>query len=269
MTSSYVILVFIYVLIEQFSLLSSLLNRSGQTTSYIYNSNITINFTDDNSSDNSSTELSGNHKSYKSLNANDTLFLFIDHQTGLFNGVRTQTPSDFINNVIALAKTAKLFDIPTILTSSSETGPNGPILPELLKTLSNSKIIRRPGEINSWDNDEFRNTVKSYDRKKLVMAGISTDVCLTFAALSAIKEGYEVYAVIDASGTWSKLIEDTAIIRMAMANAHIMSWFAVSAELQKDWRRPTGVGLANLYSNYLPFYGNLIASRNATNSTGS
>lgn len=85
---------------------------------------------------------------------------------------------------------------------------------------------------------------------------------MTFAALSAKAAGYDVYAVIDSSGTWSKLVQETAVARMAAAGVHIMSWFAVTCELQGDWRNPTGEGLANLLGTRLPFYGNLISSKN-------
>jgi len=97
-----------------------------------------------------------------------------------------------------------------------------------------------------------------------VIAGIATDVCLTFAALSAVDLGYNVSAVIDASGTWSVLARDLAIERLAMNNINLMGWFAVASELQMDWRNSTGQGLMQLLNQRLPFYGNLIVQQNFT-----
>lgn len=92
------------------------------------------------------------------------------------------------------------------------------------------------------------------------MAGVSTDVCLAFAAISAVQAGFDVYAVIDASGTWSPLVAQTATMRMIQAGVIPITWVAVSAELQNDWRNPTGGELAELFRQHLPFYGNVMAS---------
>lgn len=108
---------------------------------------------------------------------------------------------------MALAKVGRLFKLPTDITTSA--GANGLRLPGLTDILPHAPIIRRPGEINAWGNGEFVAAVKKTGRKKLVVAGVSTEVCVAFVALAALRDGYEVYAVIDASGTWSKLIADT------------------------------------------------------------
>ncbi len=174
--------------------------------------------------------LSTNYK-YDRLTTDNTVIILVDHQVGLLNGVRTISLEKLKNNVLALAQIAKLYSIPVVLSTSAETGPNGPMLPELTQILSNVSVIKRNGEINAWDNTEFKNTVKSLNRKKLVIAGISTDVCLAFVALSAVSDGYDAYAVMDASGTWDKRIEFTAAQRMTLAGVQLMSWFAVTAEL--------------------------------------
>ena len=88
----------------------------------------------------------------------------------------------------------------------------------------------------------------------------ATEVCVTFVALSAVKAGYEVYAVIDASGTWSKLVQEVAIARMVQAGVVPMTWVAVAAEMQADWRNVTGQALAQIMGVHLPFYGNLLGS---------
>jgi len=100
--------------------------------------------------------------------------------------------------------------------------------------------------------------VNNTNRTNLVIAGIATDVCLTFAALSAVDLGYNVTAVVDASGTWSVIARDLAIQRLVMNRVNLMGWFAVASELQMDWRNSTGSGLLQLLNQRLPFYGDLI-----------
>lgn len=202
------------------------------------------------------------------LTPENAALLLVDHQTGLANGVADQSVPEFRAAVAALAQTGKLFNLPTVITTSASDGPNGPILPEIPRILPNATMIYRPGEVNAWDNVEFVAAVKATGRKKLLIAGISTDVCVAFVALSAIEAGYEVYAVIDASGTWNKLVQEAAVQRMVQAGVVPITWVAVAAELQADWRRPTGQGLAQLMGEYLPFYGNLIASHVSSQAAG-
>jgi len=201
---------------------------------------------------------------YQRLTPDNAAVLFIDLQTGLFNGVQDQPAVELHNNIMALVAVAQLFNLPTVVTSSFETGPNGPVITGILENLPNATVVPRPGQINAFDDPDFATAVNSTNRTYLIMAGISTDVCLTFAALSAKDLGYNVYAVIDASGTWSNLIETTALWRMGMNQINIMSWFAVASELQMDWRNATGPGFAQLLTTYLPFYGNLITQQNYT-----
>jgi nicotinamidase-related amidase len=145
--------------------------------------------------------------SYERLTSDNAAVLFIDHQTGLANGVQTQSPPEFINNVRALVRIAQIYKLPSIITTSSADGPNGPIIPAVTEGLPEATIVHRPGEINAWDNKDFVAAVKKTGRKKLLIAGISTEVCLAFVSLSARDAGYDVYAVLDASGTWNKLVE--------------------------------------------------------------
>lgn len=196
---------------------------------------------------------------YRRLDKNNAAVLFVDHQTGLINLVQDYTPNEFKNNVLALADTAKYFNLPTILTTSFEDGPNGPIVPELKEILSNAIYIPRPGQINAWDNEDFVKAVKSTGKKQLIIAGVVTDVCVAFPTLSALEEGYEVFVVVDASGTLNKDIRDAALMRIVHAGAQTMSWFSVASELHRDWRNDIE-GLGNLLSNHLPNYRNLINS---------
>ncbi len=200
------------------------------------------------------------------LTPENAALLLIDHQTGISNGITDLTQPEFKNNLIALAKIGKMFGLPSVITTSAANGPNGPLISDIVEILPEAPVIHRPGEINAWEHEGFVETVKSSGRKKLIMAGVSTDVCLAFAAISAVQDGFDVYAVLDASGTWSPLVAQTATLRMVQAGVIPMTWVAVSAELQNDWRNPTGGELAELFRQHLPFYGNVMASFAAANS---
>ena len=199
--------------------------------------------------------------SYEQLSAENCAVLFIDHQTGLSTGIQDQSMPEYVSAVTALAKLAKIYELPCVITTSDAEGPNGPILPIIPELLPNAPIIHRPGEINAWNNEDFVNAVTRTGRKKLIVAGVSTEVCVAFVALSAIKEGYDVYAVIDSSGTWNKLVQEVAVARMVQAGIKPITWVAVGAELQVDWRsNPTGNELGAVMGEHLPFYGHLIGS---------
>lgn len=154
----------------------------------------------------------------------------------------------------------KTFKLPAVITTSAADGPNGPVLPVITNLLADAPIVHRPGNINAWDNEEFVAAVKKTGRKKLILAGVSTEVCVAFVALSAVQEGYDVYAVIDASGTWNKLVQEVAIARMVQAGVKPITWVAVGAELLNDWRNPQAQEHAQTMGEHLAFYGNLIAS---------
>jgi nicotinamidase-related amidase len=198
-------------------------------------------------------------KPYTRLDKNAAAVLLVDHQTGLLSLVRDIDPDKFKNNVLALADIAAYFKLPTILTTSFEDGPNGPLVPELKEQFPDAPYIARPGQINAWDNEDFVKAVKATGRKQLLIAGVVTEVCVAFPALSAIAEGFEVFVVTDASGTFNALTRDAAWQRMAAAGAQLMTWFAVASELHRDWRNDVA-GLGALFSAHIPDYRNLITS---------
>jgi nicotinamidase-related amidase len=198
------------------------------------------------------------------LTPDNCVFAFVDHQTGLMNLVDNATMLEFKNYVVALGKTAKLFNVPVVITTSDEAGPNGPKIPELLEMFPDAPRVPRPGQINAWDNADFVAAIERTGRKKIVISGITTDVCVAFATLSAIDAGYEVYVVVDASGTMNEQVQNAAITRMAAAGAEITNWFAVSCELLSDWRNPEGAGSAQLFIEHLPRYGEVAASHRAS-----
>lgn len=196
---------------------------------------------------------------YVRLDKNDAAVLLVDHQAGLFSLVRDIEPDQFNNNVLALADLARYFNLPTILTTSFETGPNGPLMPELKAKFPEAPYIARPGQINAWDNQDFVDAVRATGKRQLIVAGIVTEVCVAFPALSAIAEGYEVFVVTDASGTFNALTRQSAWERMAAAGVQLMTWFGVACELHRDWRNDIA-GLGALFSNHIPDYRNLMQS---------
>ncbi|HHP7230342.1 MAG TPA: isochorismate family cysteine hydrolase YcaC [Xenococcaceae cyanobacterium] len=200
---------------------------------------------------------------YKRLSKDDAVVLLIDHQAGLISLVQDYAPNEFKNNVLALAESAKFFNLPTILTTSFEKGPNGPLVPEIKELHPNAPYIPRPGQINAWDNQDFVKAVKDTGRKQLIMAGVVTDVCVAFPALSALEAGFEVFVVADASGTFNKDVRDAALRRMQCAGVQMMNWFSVACELHRDWRNDIE-GLGTLLAKYIPNYRNLMTSYFAT-----
>lgn len=196
---------------------------------------------------------------YSRLDKDNAVVLLVDHQSGLISLVQDFGPDEFKNNVLALADIAKFFNLPTILTTSFETGPNGPLVPELKEMFPDAPYIPRPGQINAWDNADFVAAIKKTGRKQLIIAGVVTDVCVAFPTLSALEEGFEVFVVTDASGTFNTTVRDAAWRRMEAAGAQMMNWFAVACELHRDWRNDIE-GLGKLLSNHLPAYKNLMTS---------
>ena len=202
---------------------------------------------------------------YKRLDKDQAAVLLVDHQTGLLSLVRDIDPDKFKNNVLALGDLAKYFKLPTILTTSFETGPNGPLVPELKELFPDAPYIARPGQINAWDNEDFVNAIKATGKKQLIIAGVVTEVCVAFPALSAIEAGFDVFVVTDASGTFNPLTRDSAWNRMSSAGVLLMTWFGLACELHRDWRNDIE-GLGTLFSNHIPDYRNLMTSYNTLTS---
>ena len=201
-------------------------------------------------------------KPYVRLDKNNAAMLLVDHQAGLMSLVRDIDPDKFKNGVLATAALAKYFKLPTILTTSFETGPNGPLAPELKEMFPEAPYIARPGNINAWDNEDFVKAVKATGKKQLIIAGVVTEVCVAFPALSAMEEGFEVFVATDASGTFTEIARQSAWSRMSANGAQLMNWSAIACELHRDWRNDIE-GLATLFSNHIPDYRNLITSYDA------
>ncbi len=188
------------------------------------------------------------------LTPDNAVLAMVDHQAGLLVGCRDQEAIELKNNIQALCTMAKVLDLPSVVTASVPEGPNGPVMPEVIDILKVDVIVRK-GEINAWDAPEFHTAIEKTGRKKIILAGIVTDVCLMFPAISAVAEGFDVYAVVDASGAWNKTIRDAAMLRMTQAGVKVSTWASVLAEIMNDWRSPKGKELGEVLGRHLSTYG--------------
>lgn len=174
--------------------------------------------------------------------AQDSALLLIDHQVGTMQLVKNIPYEVVKQNAIALAKTAKILNMPVVLTSSQEGNMQGVLLPELQEILpaAFAARVQRAGIVNAWNDPNFSAAVAATGRKNLIMAGVTTSVCLVYPALSAIEAGYNVQAVMDASGSPSELAEEVSRRRMENAGTILTATDSIIAELAQDWSTPTG-----------------------------
>ena len=194
------------------------------------------------------------------IDPDDAVMLLIDHQSGLFQTVGDMPMPVLRNHATALAKMATLCKMPVITTASVPQGPNGPLIPEIHQNAPHAKYVARKGEINAWDNAEFVAAVKATGRKTLIIAGTITSVCMAFPAIAAVHEGYKVFAVVDASGTYSKMAQEITLARVVQAGVVPMDTAAVAAELQRTWHRDDAQQWAEVYSKIFPSYALLYES---------
>src|SRR5262247_2752851 len=188
------------------------------------------------------------------LDPTDTLFLLLDHQSGLFQNVKDISVAELRANTTALAKLAALHQIPVITTASEPNGPNGPLMPEIHETAPHAVYVPRKGEVNAWDNAAFVKAVRETGKKTLVMAGVWTSVCVMFPALDAKAAGFKVYAVMDASGDPSEMVSRTTLARFTQSGIVPTSANAILCEVHRTWNRPEAAQLAELYTMVSPNY---------------
>jgi nicotinamidase-related amidase len=174
----------------------------------------------------------------------DSALVLIDHQPQMIFGARSADPQLLVNNVTALAKLAKVFKVPTVLTSIEADTFSGPLLPQITEVFPDHQVLDR-SFINAWQDGRLRGAIEATGRRKLVMAGLWTEVCLAFPALSAAEAGYEVFAVIDASAGSSTAAHDAAIIRMSQKGVVPVSVASTLSEWQRDWAREATYAAVN------------------------
>lgn len=190
------------------------------------------------------------------LTPENSQLIFIDHQPQMAFGVQSMDRQTLKNNTVALAKAAKIFGIPTTITTVETESFSGYTYPELLDVFPDQKLLERTS-MNSWDDQKVRDALAANDRKKVIVSGLWTEVCNNSFALCAMAEGgYEIYMVADASGGTSKEAHDYAMQRMIQAGVVPVTWQQVLLEWQRDWaRRETYDAVVSLVKEHSGAYG--------------
>jgi nicotinamidase-related amidase len=170
------------------------------------------------------------------LTPENAALVVIDYQPSQIQAVHSMDTKELLDNVVAVAEIAKAFDLPIVLSTVNVANGQGHTLPELKKVLSDNEEIDRT-QINSWEDVEFRKAVEATGRKKLIIVALWTEVCLAFPTLDALREGYEVYPVVDAVGGTSIEAHRAGLERIVQAGAQPISWVSLACELQRDWAR--------------------------------
>jgi nicotinamidase-related amidase len=176
------------------------------------------------------------------FNGANAAMLLIDHQIGTMSWVRSAPLDEIKKNTVVLAKAARALNMPVILTSSMEEHVQGPLMPELQVILPEAFAarIKRAGVVDAMDDENFASAVLASGRKNLMMAGITTDVCIVYPAMTAVQQGYSVQVVVDACGSPSKIADDVALRRMEKAGVTLTSTNQAIAELARKWTTPEG-----------------------------
>lgn len=190
------------------------------------------------------------------LTPDNCQLIFIDHQPQMAFGVQSMDRQTLKNNTVALAKAAKLFEIPTTITTVETEGFSGHTYPELLSVFPDLPLLERTS-MNSWDDQKVRDALAKNGQKKIIVSGLWTEVCNCSFALSAMEEGgYEIYMVADASGGTSQEAHDYAMDRMVQAGVVPMTWQQVLLEWQRDWaRKDTYDGVMAIVTEHSGAYG--------------
>lgn len=176
------------------------------------------------------------------LTPEDSVLVLIDHQPFQFANLHSHEPTMIVNNVVGLAKAAKAFGVPTILTTVLEER-GGYLIKGLQDVFPEQKPINRTF-INTWEDRRVVDAVKATGRKKLILAALWTEICLAMPAIQALGEGWDVYIVTDASGGVTTEAHDMAVLRMVQAGAIAITWMAITGEWQRDWARETSAARA-------------------------
>jgi nicotinamidase-related amidase len=170
------------------------------------------------------------------LTPQNAALVVIDYQSSQIQTVTSMDRDLLLDNIVSVARLGRTYDLPIVLSTVNVANGQGHTLPELKAVLSDSHEIDRT-QINSWEDVEFRRAVEATGRKKLIMTALWTEVCLTFPALDALRDGYEVYPVVDAVGGTSPEAHRAGLERIVQAGAQPISWVSLACELQRDWAR--------------------------------
>jgi nicotinamidase-related amidase len=170
------------------------------------------------------------------LTPQNAALVVIDYQPSQVQTVASMDPGLLVSNIVSVARMAQTFELPVVLSTVNVANGQGPTIPELKAELPDSPEIDRT-QINSWEDVEFRQAIEATGRRKLIMTALWTEVCLTFPTLDALREGFEVYPVVDAVGGTSVEAHRAGLERIVRAGAQPVSWVSLACELQRDWAR--------------------------------
>jgi nicotinamidase-related amidase len=189
------------------------------------------------------------------LEPQDSVLLIVDFQAGLAFGVESLPRQTLLNNAVALAQTAVTFGLPIIASTSASKVYSGPLIPALQAAMPGVAPIERRN-MNSWEDEHVRDAILATGRKRLLVAGLLTEACVTFPVLSALENGFEAFVVADACGGLTPTGHEMALRRMESAGAHLTTWAQVLLELQRDWtRQATYLGASTVVKTYGGGYG--------------
>jgi nicotinamidase-related amidase len=172
---------------------------------------------------------------HKLYTPQDTAVVFIDHQPQMLFGVSGIDRAAFINNVTLLAKAAKEFNVPTVLTAVETEGFSGYVFPQLLDVFPGQAVVER-SSMNSWDDAGFRKAIEATGRKNILMTGLWSEVCITWPTIDMLGAGYNIYVVEDCCGATSSTAQEAALSRMVQAGAIRLTTIAAILEWQRDWK---------------------------------
>jgi nicotinamidase-related amidase len=184
----------------------------------------------------------------------NSVLVLVDYQVGTLQLIRTSSSDLCLRNAVTLASTAKALNIPVVLTSSQEDRIQGPISPALQKVLPDAfkARVKRQGIVNAWGDPNFSAAIEATGRKNIIMGGVTTDICLVFPSISAVQEGYNVLAVMDAGGSSYEIQEEMAQRRMMHGGVVLTTTNTMVAELVQNWATPAGMELVPLLIGSAP-----------------
>jgi len=171
------------------------------------------------------------------LTKDNALLVLVDHQVGLMTGIRDYSIADLKHNIVGLAKAAKVLGLPIVATTTSADTMWGPAFPELGEALPDQDFIDRTS-VNAWDDSRVAAAIKATGRKKLIIAGVSLEVCAAFPAMQAVREGYEAYVAVDASGTFNMTKRETGLMRLVQSGVVVADSSSLIVEILADNASP-------------------------------
>jgi nicotinamidase-related amidase len=190
---------------------------------------------------------------YENFNADNSALLLIDHQIGTMGWAKSMPFEELKRNALMLANAARILKLPVVLTSSMEEHAQGPLLSELKDILPTEfeSRIKRMGIVNAMDDEQFAAAVKATGRNKIIIAGVTNDVCTVYPALSLVRDGFEVQVVADGGASPTVMANDIALRRMEKAGVTLTSTNQLIAELVGSWATPEGGELAQVLAQAL------------------